>query len=76
MCGHHSLTPRTLSRVWEYWTYRLQKVEAMTAGADRTAPAAKSPAKRAARRGKAAARPGKRTAARPAGRSRKAKRTR
>jgi ribulose-5-phosphate 4-epimerase/fuculose-1-phosphate aldolase len=46
MCGHHSLTPRTLSRVWEYWTHRLQKVEAMTAGTDRKPKSrAKSPAK-------------------------------
>jgi ribulose-5-phosphate 4-epimerase/fuculose-1-phosphate aldolase len=45
MCSHHSLTPRTLGRVWEYWTHRLQKVEAMTAGADRKPAAAKSTTK-------------------------------
>src|ERR1700681_4348708 len=45
MCSQHSLTPRTLSRVWEYWTHRLQKVEAMTAGADRKPAAAKSTSK-------------------------------
>jgi ribulose-5-phosphate 4-epimerase/fuculose-1-phosphate aldolase len=80
MCSHHSLTPRTLSRTWEYWTHRLAKVEAMTAGAARR-PAAKSPAKSraksparsAARRSKAVAKSAKRAAARP-GRSRKVKR--
>jgi ribulose-5-phosphate 4-epimerase/fuculose-1-phosphate aldolase len=79
MCGSHSLTPRTLSRVWEYWTFRLAKVEATTAGAGAKAPGAtkapgKSPAKASARRSKAAARPAKRAAAVPAGRARKAKR--
>jgi len=77
MCGQHSLTPRTLSRVWEYWTHRLQKVEAMTAGADRKPVAGKSPvkssrrapAKSAARRPKAAAKPAK-----LAGRVKRAKR--
>jgi HCOMODA/2-hydroxy-3-carboxy-muconic semialdehyde decarboxylase len=68
MCSHHSLTPRTLSRTWEYWTHRLQKMEAMTAGAAR-----RSPAKSATRRGKAAAKSAKRAAARPR-RSRKVKR--
>jgi ribulose-5-phosphate 4-epimerase/fuculose-1-phosphate aldolase len=90
MCGSHSLTPRTLSRVWEYWTFRLAKVEAMTAGAgakpaatkapgNAKAPGAtkapgKSPAKASARRSKAAARPAKRAVAVPAGGARKAKR--
>jgi hypothetical protein len=72
MCSQHSLTPRTLSRVWEYWTHRLQKVEAMTAGATAKPAAAKSPskspakssrrapAKSTARRGKAAAKRAKR----------------
>jgi ribulose-5-phosphate 4-epimerase/fuculose-1-phosphate aldolase len=60
MCGSHSLTPRTLGRVWEYWTYRLAKAEAATARPDAKPPAAKS----AARRGKAAAKPAKRTAGR------------
>jgi ribulose-5-phosphate 4-epimerase/fuculose-1-phosphate aldolase len=80
MCSHHSLTPRTLSRTWEYWTHRLQKVEAMTAGAAR-GPAAKSPAKSraksparsAVRRSKAVAKSAKRAAVHP-GRSRKVKR--
>jgi HCOMODA/2-hydroxy-3-carboxy-muconic semialdehyde decarboxylase len=31
MCSSHSLTPRTLSRTWEYWTHRLAKEEAATA---------------------------------------------
>jgi ribulose-5-phosphate 4-epimerase/fuculose-1-phosphate aldolase len=60
MCGSHSLTPRTLGRVWEYWTYRLAKAEAATARPDAKPPAAKS----AARRGKAAAKPARRTAGR------------
>ena len=62
MCGNHSLTPRTLSRVWEYWTHRLHKVEAMTAGAPAKPPARatrKSPAKSAARRSKASPKPAK-----------------
>ena len=58
MCGSHSLTPRTLSRVWEYWTFRLQKAEAATAHPD-TKPPAKAPAKTAARRSKAPAKPAK-----------------
>jgi ribulose-5-phosphate 4-epimerase/fuculose-1-phosphate aldolase len=64
MCSHHSLTPRTLSRVWEYWTHRLHKVEAMTAGATAKPPAKaarKAPAKSAARRGKASAKSAKPT---------------
>ncbi len=67
MCSFHSLTPRTLGRAWEYWTYRLQKAEAATARPDA------KPANTAARRRKASARPAKRAAARPAGRARKAK---
>jgi HCOMODA/2-hydroxy-3-carboxy-muconic semialdehyde decarboxylase len=77
MCSAHSLTPRTLSRVWEYWTFRLAKMEAMTAGAGAKPAvakvAAKAPAKASARRGKPAAKPSKRSAASP-GRTRKAKR--
>jgi ribulose-5-phosphate 4-epimerase/fuculose-1-phosphate aldolase len=69
MCSAHSLTPRTLSRVWEYWTHRLAKAEAATAH-----PAGKPPAARAARRSKTAGRPAKRAAARPVARPRKAKR--
>jgi HCOMODA/2-hydroxy-3-carboxy-muconic semialdehyde decarboxylase len=69
MCSAHSLTPRTLSRVWEYWTHRLAKAEAATAH-----PAGKPPAARAARRSKTASRPAKRAAARPVARPRKAKR--
>jgi ribulose-5-phosphate 4-epimerase/fuculose-1-phosphate aldolase len=56
MCSHHSLTPRTLSRTWEYWTHRLHKMEAMTAGAAAKPPAKatrKLPAKSTARRRKA-----------------------
>jgi HCOMODA/2-hydroxy-3-carboxy-muconic semialdehyde decarboxylase len=64
MCSEHSLTPRTLSRTWEYWSVRLAKVEAMTArpGAK---PAARTPAKASARR-KATAKSAKRAPARPA----------
>jgi hypothetical protein len=56
LCRGHSLTPRTLGRAWEYWTYRLAKAEAVTARTERrpTAPAAKAAprrAKRAATRG-------------------------
>jgi ribulose-5-phosphate 4-epimerase/fuculose-1-phosphate aldolase len=66
MCSQHSLTPRTLSRTWEYWSHRLAKVEAMTAGHD-AKPAAKAPAKASARR-KAPAKSAKRAPARPAAR--------
>src|SRR6266699_24784 len=34
LCSAHSLTPRTLGRAWEYWTFRLQKAEAATSRAD------------------------------------------
>jgi HCOMODA/2-hydroxy-3-carboxy-muconic semialdehyde decarboxylase len=74
LCSAHSLTPRTLSRTWEYWTYRLAKAEAATAPRDAKPPAARTKAKTSARRGKAAARPAKRAAARPALPVRKAKR--
>jgi ribulose-5-phosphate 4-epimerase/fuculose-1-phosphate aldolase len=73
MCSHHSLTPRTLGRVWEYWTHRLQKAEA-TARPAIKAPAAKTSGKVVARRSKASPRPAKRAAGRSAGASRKAKR--
>ncbi len=72
-CSQHSLTPRTLGRAWEYWTYRLRKMEAATAGfgaqqasvkAALKAPVPKSPA----RRPKA---PAKRVAASASGRARK-----
>jgi HCOMODA/2-hydroxy-3-carboxy-muconic semialdehyde decarboxylase len=49
LCSQHSLTPRTLSRTWEYWSHRLAKVEALTAGHD-AKPAAKAPAGASARR--------------------------
>jgi ribulose-5-phosphate 4-epimerase/fuculose-1-phosphate aldolase len=78
MCSHHSLTPRTLGRAWEYWTHRLQKAEAATARPATKAPAAKTPArtsgKSVARRSKASARPARRAPARPTGASRKARR--
>jgi ribulose-5-phosphate 4-epimerase/fuculose-1-phosphate aldolase len=74
LCGAHSLTPRTLSRTWEYWTHRLAKAEAATTRPDAKAPASRTPAKTAARRGKASARPAKRAAARTAGAARRAKR--
>jgi HCOMODA/2-hydroxy-3-carboxy-muconic semialdehyde decarboxylase len=70
LCGEHSLTPRTLGRAWEYWTYRLRKMEAMTAGLDAQPAAAKM--RPAAPRRKTSV---KRAAAvRPPGRARKAKR--
>jgi ribulose-5-phosphate 4-epimerase/fuculose-1-phosphate aldolase len=62
MCSSHSLTPRTLGRAWEYWSFRLAKVEAMMAGAGARPAAAKAPTKASARRGKPAAKPAKRTA--------------
>jgi ribulose-5-phosphate 4-epimerase/fuculose-1-phosphate aldolase len=70
MCGSHSLTPRTLSRTWEYWNFRLQKAEAATALPDAKPPATRAPVKAASRRSKAPAKPAKGTAAR----ARKAKR--
>jgi HCOMODA/2-hydroxy-3-carboxy-muconic semialdehyde decarboxylase len=69
LCSEHSLTPRTLGRAWEYWTYRLRKMEAMTTGLD--AQPATTKMRPAAPRRKPAV---KRAAAvRPAGRARKAK---
>ena len=73
LCSSHSLTPRTLSRTWEYWSFRLRKAEAATGRPDAKPPAAKAPAKTSARRRKASARPAKRAAA-SVGRARKAKR--
>jgi ribulose-5-phosphate 4-epimerase/fuculose-1-phosphate aldolase len=73
MCSQHSLTPRTLSRVWEYWTHRLQKAEAATAGRSPKPPAAKAPSGTAARRRKASTAPAKRAAARPARKAKRAK---
>ena len=74
LCSSHSLTPRTLGRAWEYWTYRLHKAEAATARPAAKAPATKRAGKGAARRSKASARPAKRAAVRASGASRKAKR--
>jgi ribulose-5-phosphate 4-epimerase/fuculose-1-phosphate aldolase len=71
MCSQHSLTPRTLSRTWEYWNFRLAKMEAMTAPPAAKPPAAKPPARAAARHAKAAA---KRAAARTANKAKRAKR--
>jgi HCOMODA/2-hydroxy-3-carboxy-muconic semialdehyde decarboxylase len=58
LCRGHSLTPRTLGRAWEYWTYRLQKAEAAAAAAER----------RPARAPKTASRSRPRTAPRAGGR--------
>jgi ribulose-5-phosphate 4-epimerase/fuculose-1-phosphate aldolase len=52
LCRAHSLTPRTLGRAWEYWTYRLAKAEVTTARAEPRAAAL--PAKAAPRRAKRA----------------------
>jgi ribulose-5-phosphate 4-epimerase/fuculose-1-phosphate aldolase len=63
-CSHHSLTPRTLIRAWEYWTARLAKAEAAGTPAN-AAPAAKvASSRRASRKPSAAkkARPAKRAA--------------
>jgi hypothetical protein len=54
LCSEHSLTPRTLGRAWEYWTFRLAKAEAATAGARVRRPAPKASAK--PRRGSIASR--------------------
>jgi len=70
MCSSHSLTPRTLGRAWEYWTFRLQKAEAATARAGTQPPRAKT----SARRSQASAKPAKRARVRAGGRGRKAKR--
>jgi ribulose-5-phosphate 4-epimerase/fuculose-1-phosphate aldolase len=72
MCSSHSLTPRTLGRAWEYWTFRLQKAEAASAPPDSKKSSGKPSAKTSAGR-KASARPAKRSPVRPA---RKAKRAR
>jgi HCOMODA/2-hydroxy-3-carboxy-muconic semialdehyde decarboxylase len=72
MCSAHSHTPRTLSRTWEYWTYRLRKMEAMTAVARepaRTPAAAKAPGRRKS------APAVKRAAARAVSRARKTRRS-
>jgi HCOMODA/2-hydroxy-3-carboxy-muconic semialdehyde decarboxylase len=42
LCSEHSLTPRTLGRAWEYWTYRLRKMEAATRGFNAAAAASKA----------------------------------
>jgi ribulose-5-phosphate 4-epimerase/fuculose-1-phosphate aldolase len=69
LCGSHSLTPRTLGRTWEYWTYRLRKMEAAAGGFDAQRPLPEAAAPRSsARRPKA---PAKRAAARAAGKARK-----
>jgi HCOMODA/2-hydroxy-3-carboxy-muconic semialdehyde decarboxylase len=31
-CAAHSLTPRTMARVWEYWARRLEKADHATGG--------------------------------------------
>jgi HCOMODA/2-hydroxy-3-carboxy-muconic semialdehyde decarboxylase len=67
LCGSHSLTPRTLGRAWEYWTYRLRKMEAAAGGFDAQRPLPKTAARKSsARRPKA---PAKRAAARKAARA-------
>ena len=77
LCSAHSHTPRTLSRTWEYWTFRLAKIEAAMS---RPGGKPATPVKRAAAsaRGKAPARspkPGARKAGKAfAGRPAKAKR--
>jgi HCOMODA/2-hydroxy-3-carboxy-muconic semialdehyde decarboxylase len=71
LCSSHSLTPRTIGRAWEYWAYRLRKMEAMTAGVDAPPPAAKMPPTAPRRKASALKRA---AAARRAGRVRKAKR--
>jgi HCOMODA/2-hydroxy-3-carboxy-muconic semialdehyde decarboxylase len=74
MCSAHSLTPRTLSRTWEYWTFRLAKIEAAM-----PRPTAKPALVRraaAAVRGKAPARSAKRGSGSPSkARAAKAKRS-
>jgi ribulose-5-phosphate 4-epimerase/fuculose-1-phosphate aldolase len=68
LCRGHSLTPRTLGRAWEYWTHRLQKAEAASAGSKpRPAPEKRRPAKASGRLPRAAAR----TSSRKAKRSRR-----
>jgi ribulose-5-phosphate 4-epimerase/fuculose-1-phosphate aldolase len=67
LCSEHSLTPRTLGRAWEYWTYRLAKAEAATAGARAQPPARKT----AAKARKASAKPSNRAAVRGGGRKAK-----
>ena len=72
LCGSHSLTPRTLGRAWEYWTYRLRKMEAASGGFDAQRPLPDTLPKTQA--GKSSARRPKAPAKRAAGRVRKAAR--
>jgi hypothetical protein len=65
LCSQHSLTPRTLGRAWEYWTFRLQKAEAATRTESKPT-SAKAPARRS--------KPARRAAARPARKAKRAKR--
>jgi ribulose-5-phosphate 4-epimerase/fuculose-1-phosphate aldolase len=69
LCSEHSLTPRTLGRAWEYWTYRLAKAEAATAGARGRPPARKTSAKPR----KGSIKPGKRATAHAGRKAKRAK---
>ena len=74
LCSSHSLTPRTLSRTWEYWSFRLQKAEAATAHPDTKPPAATTPTKRPAKTPAKSASRRSKPSAKPAARARKARR--
>jgi len=73
MCSAHSLTPRTLSRAWEYWSFRLAKIEAAMPrpGAE---PAASGRRAAAPRRTKTPTRAAKPRPAKAPARARKGKR--
>ena len=68
LCSSHSLTPRTLGRAWEYWSFRLAKVEAANprppakpaAAVKRAATARRKPPVRSAKTSATRARKGKR----------------
>jgi HCOMODA/2-hydroxy-3-carboxy-muconic semialdehyde decarboxylase len=73
MCSAHSLTPRTLSRTWEYWSYRLAKIEAAIPRPS-TEPATSARRAAAPRRTKAPTRSAKPRAVKAPARARKGKR--
>jgi HCOMODA/2-hydroxy-3-carboxy-muconic semialdehyde decarboxylase len=75
LCSSHSLTPRTLGRAWEYWTWRLAKAEAATAQAEPSASSRTTPVARRTKMGaRVSSKSGKRAAAPARRRVRKGKR--
>jgi HCOMODA/2-hydroxy-3-carboxy-muconic semialdehyde decarboxylase len=80
LCSSHSLTPRTLGRAWQYWSFRLAKAEALTRGVEPPPQQGQPIASRAKTRikpgakAKSSSKPSKRAAARASRPVRKGKR--